>query len=286
LVHEIHDKDYILIWFSVGYMSKMKAIKTFRDLLAFLTIIPLGKTDDFVVTSAEAIFLFPVIGGFIGLLGAAYFLGCGFLLSQVLAFVNSVIQIPVEFLLKLALAVMTLAFLLVLTGLQHFDGLVDLGNAIGFGTVKERRAVAHAWTVTYKGATIAILVEFLAVAGLFLMSADFAFGAVIAAEVAAKLGMVTIALIGKPTHTGLGSIVLEAAKRKRSLIAYLLAVLIVYPLLGLMGIWVILISVLLSVVMERVANSVFGGVSGDMIGATNEIVRAVSLAFVAGVLLL
>jgi adenosylcobinamide-GDP ribazoletransferase len=286
LVHEIHDKDYILIWFSVGYMSKMKAIKTFRDLLAFLTIIPLGKTDDFVVTSAEAIFLFPVIGGFIGLLGAAYFLGCGFLLSHIFAFINSVIQIPVEFLLNLALAVMTLAFLLVLTGLQHFDGLVDLGNAIGLGTLKERRAAAHAWTVTHKGAFLAIFVEFLAVAGLFFINADFAFGAIIAAEIAAKLGMVTVALLGKPTHTGLGSIVLEAAKRKRSLIAYFLAVLIVIPLLGLMGVWVILISVLLSVFMERVANSVFGGVSGDMIGATNEVVRAASLLFVAGVLLL
>jgi cobalamin synthase len=38
--------------------------------------------------------------------------------------------------------------------------------------------------------------------------------------------------------------------------------------------------------MDRVAKSVFGGVSGDMIGATNEIVRAVSLVFVAGVLML
>jgi adenosylcobinamide-GDP ribazoletransferase len=264
----------------------MKAIKTFRDLLAFLTIIPLGQTDDFVVTSAEAIFLFPVIGGFIGLLGAAYFLGCGFLLSHIFAFVNSIIQIPVEFLLSLALAVMTLALLLVLTGLQHFDGLVDLGNAIGLGTLKERRAAAHVWTVTHKGAFLAIFVELLAVAGLFFMNADFAFGAIIAAEVSAKLGMVTVALLGKPTHTGLGSIVLEAAKRKRSLIAYILAVLIVYPLLGLMGVWVILVSVILSVFMERVANIVFGGVSGDMIGATNELVRAASLVFVAGALLL
>src|SRR3989304_3605472 len=247
-------------------MSKMNAIKTFRDLLAFLTIIPLGKTEDFIVTSAEYIFLFPLVGGFIGLLAAGYFLVCGFVVSNILLFVNYLIRIPVEFVVKLAPAVMTMAFLLVLTGLQHFDGLVDLGNAIGLGTVKERRAVAHVWTVTYKGAFLAFFVEFLAVAGLFLIKADFAFGAVIAAEVAAKLGMVTIALIGKPTHTGLGSIVLEAAKRKRSLIAYFLAVLIVYPLLGLMGVWVILISVLLSVFMERVASSVFGGVSGDMIG--------------------
>ena len=114
-------------------MSKMKAIKTFRDLLAFLTIIPLGKRDDFIVTSAEAIFLFPLIGGLIGLLGAAYFLGCSFLMSYVLTFINSIIQIPSEFLLKLVPAMTTLAFMLVLTGLQHFDGLVDLGNAIGIG---------------------------------------------------------------------------------------------------------------------------------------------------------
>jgi adenosylcobinamide-GDP ribazoletransferase len=264
----------------------MKAIKTFRDLLAFLTIIPLGKTDDFVATSAEALFLFPVIGGFIGLLGALYFLGCGFLMPYILAFINSIIQIPTEFLFRLLPAVMTLAFLLVLTGLQHFDGLVDLGNAIGLGNLKERREAAHAWTVSHKGAFLAIFVEFLAVLGLFFVNADFAFGAVIAAEVAAKLGMVTIVSLGKPTHTGLGSIFLEMAKRKRNIVAYFLAVLIVYPVLGLTGVWVVLLSVLVGAVMERVAQSVFGGVSGDAIGAANETARAVTLVFVAGVLLL
>ena len=267
-------------------MSKMKAIKTFRDLLAFLTIIPLSKSDDFVVTSAEAIFLFPIIGGFIGLLGATYFLGCGFLMSYILSFINSFIQIPAEILLKFAPAMMTLSFLLVLTGLQHFDGLVDLGNAIGVGTMQERRAAAHAWTVTYKGALLAIFVEALVFIGLFFLNADFAFGAIIASEVAAKLAMVTIAWIGKPTHTGLGSIFLENAKRKRNITAYVLAVLIVYPFLGLMCFWIILISVLLGVLMERVAKSVFGGVSGDMIGATNEIVRAATLVFIAGVWML
>jgi len=267
-------------------MSKMKAIKTFRDLLAFLTIIPLGKTDDFVVTSAEAIFLFPIIGCFIGLLGGLYYVCCGFLMSYFLAFINSIIEIPVDFLLRLASAMMTLAFVLVLTGLQHFDGLVDLGNAIGIGNLKDRRAAAHAWTVSHKGAFIAILVEALAVLGLFFVNADFAFGAIIAAEVAAKLGMVTIAWLGKPTHTGLGSIFLENAKKRRNIIAYLIAFLIVFPLLNLNGIWVIFISVLLGVFMTKVARSIFGGVSGDMIGATNETVRAISLVFLAGVLLL
>ena len=264
----------------------MKAIKTFRDLLAFLTIIPLGKTDDFVMTSAEALFLFPLIGGFLGLLGAAYFMGVSFLISHLLSVVNSIIEIPSALLLGLAPAFMTLAFLLVLTGLQHFDGLVDLGNAIGLGNVKERRAAAHAWVVSYKGAVLAILVESIAVLGIFLVDIEFAFGAIIAAEVAAKLGMVTVVWLGKPTHTGLGSIFVESAKKRRNIIAYFLAFLLIYPFLGLMGVLVVLLGILLGALMTIIGKSVFGGVSGDMIGATNETVRAVTLLFLAGMAIL
>jgi len=274
-------------------MSKTKAIKTFRDLLSFLTIIPLGKTEDFIETSAEAMFLFPLIGAFIGLLGAAYFLACNFLTSHLLVLINNVIPyVPAEFLSKLVPAVMTLAFLLVLTGLQHFDGLVDLGNAVGLGNAEERRAVAHAWTVTYKGAVLAIFVEFIAVLGLFFLNWDFAFKAIIASEVAAKLAMVTIARVGKPTHKGLGSRFLGKAKQKRTIAAYLLAILIVCPLFGftslsvILSVGIFLVSLLLGVLMNIVAKSVFGGVSGDAIGATNEIVRAATLVFAAGVLML
>jgi len=274
-------------------MSKMKAIKTFRDLLSFLTIIPLGNSEDFVETSAEAIFLFPLIGAFIGLLGAAYFLACSFLVVYLLGFIGNMLPYaPVEFLSALVPAVMTLAFLLVLTGLQHFDGLVDLGNAVGLGNAEERRAVAHAWTVTYKGAVLAIFVEFMAVLGLFFLNVDFAFKAVIAAEVVAKLAMVTIAWFGKPTHKGLGSRFLEKAKRKRTIVAYLIAVLVVFPLFGfttlglIISAGIIVVSVILGVLMGLVSKSVFGGVSGDAIGATNEIVRAATLVFAAGVLML
>jgi len=266
-------------------MSKMKTIKTFRDLLAFLTIIPLGKTDDFVVTSAEAMYLFPVIGGFIGLLAAAYFAGCNFLITHIFSLISSLSQFPTALLTQILPAVMTLAFILVLTGLQHFDGLVDLGNAVGVGGIKERRVAAHVWTVTYKGALLAIFVEFLAILGLFLMKAESAFGVIIAAEVAAKLGMVTIACLGKSTHSGLGALFVEAAKRKRNLAAYFLAILIVYPLLGWLGFLAIFVSVLLGAFMCGVAHNVFGGVSGDAIGATNEITRAMVLLLMAWVLM-
>lgn len=267
-------------------MSKMDAIKAFRDLLAFLTIIPVGTGGDFVATSAEYMFLFPLIGGLIGLFAAAYFQAAFFIISGLLGFVNSILQMPVELLLRFALAVMTLAFLLVLTGLQHFDGLVDLGNAIGLRRLEERREAAHAWIVTYKGALLAIFVEFLAFIGLFFLNPSIAFPAIISAEVAAKLAMVTIVSVGQSTGKGLGARFLEKAKTKRNAIAYVISILIVVPLLGWTGLFVIAASVLTGLLMERVAKSVFGGVSGDMIGATNETPRAVALVVLAGVFLL
>jgi len=54
-------------------------------------------------------------------------------------------------------------------------------------------------------------------------------------------------------------------------------------LLTFLTIILFLISVSLVVFMKRVEKNVFGGVSGDMIGATNKIVRAVTLVFMAGV---
>jgi adenosylcobinamide-GDP ribazoletransferase len=273
-------------------MSPVKTIKTFRDLLAFLTIIPVGGKEDFIFTTAENVWLFPLIGGFIGLLGALYFVASSYIVGFLLGLVNLLVALPTGFLGKLIPAAMTVAFLLVLTGLQHFDGLIDLGNAVGLRNVHERKMVAHAWTVTYWGAVLALAVEFLAFAGLFLVNPIFVFGGVILAEVSAKLAMVTIVWVGKPTHKGLGSIFLSKAKKKLNAVAYVAAVLIAFAIFGLAGnvflglvaVAVVLVSVPVAFLMEKVSEGVFGGVSGDTIGATNEVARAATLVVLAAVL--
>jgi adenosylcobinamide-GDP ribazoletransferase len=275
-------------------MSPVKAIKTFRDLLSFLTIIPAGGKEDFIFTTAEHMYLFPIIGAFIGILAGAYYLGASIVVHFLLNLVNPIIALPTDLLTKLAVSAMTMAFLQVLTGLQHFDGLIDLGNAFGLRNLHDRKMVAHAWTVTYWGALLAIIVEFAAFAGLFFINPLFAFGAIIAAEVSAKLAMVTIVWVGKPTHKGLGSIFLAKAKKKLNIIAYALSILIVYPFfaftdkpfLGFISIGVVLVNIPVALVMEKVAESVFGGVSGDMIGATNEVARALTFILIAVVLVL
>jgi adenosylcobinamide-GDP ribazoletransferase len=276
-------------------MSPVKAIKTFRDLLSFLTIIPVGGKEDFIFDSAEHMYLFPIIGAFIGILAGAYYLGASIIVHFLLSLVNTIVAVPTDLLTRLAVAAMTVAFLLVITGLQHFDGLIDLGNALGLRNLHDRKMVAHAWTVTYSGALLAIIVEFAAIAGLFFINPLLAFSAIVAAEVSAKLSMVTIVWVGKPTHKGLGSIFLQKAKKKLNIVAYALSILIVYPFfaftskpfLGLVAIGVVLVgSIPVALIMEKVSESVFGGVSGDMIGATNEVARAVTLILFAVVLML
>jgi adenosylcobinamide-GDP ribazoletransferase len=262
-------------------MSKADAIKTFRDLLSFLTIVPLAKTDEFVLTSARNMWLFPLIGGLIGVCGAAYFVGAEFLLAFLLSFVNSLIAVPVGPLVGVLGAAMTLAFLLVFTGFQHFDGLVDLGNAVGLKQVEDRREIAHRWVVTGKGAFLAIFVEFAAVTGLFFLGGDVAVRGLVLAEVAAKLAMVTIVWRGKAAHEGLGSRFIGHAKRRLNILGYIAAFVLGFVLLGFAGLLVVLVAVLFGLFMEGVGNSVFGGVSGDMIGATNEGARALVLVLIA-----
>jgi adenosylcobinamide-GDP ribazoletransferase len=274
-------------------MSRLKPIKTFRDLLSFLTIIPMGSKEDFIFTTAEHVYLFPLIGGFIGLLGAVYFTVSRHIIVFLLGIANIFVTLPTHFLVTIASVAMTIAFLLVLTGLQHFDGLIDLGNAIGIRNMHKRKMVAHAWTVTYSGAVLALIVEFVAFLGLFFINPWFAFGAIVTAEVSAKLAMVTIVWIGKPAHKGLGSIFLKKAKNNLNIVAYALSVLIVYPLfsitgtpfLGMVGVGVVLISIPVALAMAKISENIFGGVSGDMIGATNEVARAVALVLLAVMLM-
>ena len=270
-------------------MSPPKPIKTFRDLLSFLTVIPVGGKEDFIFTTAEHVYLFPIIGAFIGILAAAYFTSTGYIVRFLLGLATTYLSLPVNILSMLTVAAMTVAFLLVLTGLQHFDGLIDLGNAFGIRNLHDRKMAAHAWTVTHWGAALALAVESAAFIGLVFINPLYAFGSIVAAELSAKLAMVTIVWVGKPTHKGLGSIFLAKAKNKLNTLAYALSILIVLPFftlsckpyLGFLGVGVVLISVPVALVMENVSERIFGGVSGDTIGATNEVARAVALLVLA-----
>lgn len=256
----------------------MKALKVFKDLVAFLTIIPLAKDESFLETSARFMFLFPLVGGFIGLLASAYFLLSYNIFILIFSFLGGFISIPAEFYAKIFASGFTLAFLLVLTGLQHFDGLVDLGNVLGVKGLAERNSIAHAWIVTFKGAFFAFIVEFLNFLGIYLLNPNVLPASLICAEACAKLAMLTIAWAGKPAPGGKGSIFAEInSGRKINFLAYLLSFSMMAPLMGFYSLFLILLSLALGLLMEKVSSRLFGRVSGDVMGATNEVCRGLIL---------
>ncbi len=278
-------------------MSAMKGIKVFRDLLSFLTIIPVGGKEDFIFTTASNMYLFPIVGGLIGLLAGLYYVASSVIVGFLLGLFNVYITLP-TILGTIIPAAMTIAFLLVMTGLQHFDGLIDLGNAIGIRNEHDRKMKAHQWTVTYGGAVLAFVIEGLAFYGLFWVASGsvdlrLIFSAIVLAELSAKLSMVTIVWVGKPSHKGLGSIFLAKAKKKLNYLAYVISALIAFPvfyflaspLLAVAALVLVFVSIPIAFLMNMVSNAVFGGVSGDMIGATNEVARAVTLILFAVVLM-
>ncbi|MEM2280864.1 MAG: adenosylcobinamide-GDP ribazoletransferase [Candidatus Bathyarchaeia archaeon] len=261
----------------------MGVLKVFKDLIALLTVIPSAEDESYLENSARHMFLFPLMGGIIGLLAAAYFQLCTFLLSLLTPVLQMVLGAVENMFVRIFSAGATLSFLLVLTGLQHFDGLIDLGNVFGIKDVEKRRFVAHAWVVTYKGALLAIFVEFLAFLGIFLMDVNLALKALICAEVSAKLAMFTLAWFGKPAYSGLGALFVKFNKGRKSIIlSYIIAFLIIFPLFGVLSVVFLLTSLLAGFSLEKLSEKTFGGTSGDVLGATNELVRAVCLLMVAG----
>ena len=87
-------------------------------------------------------YLFPLIGGFIGVLAASYFFGCKLHRQFLLSEINNLHCVTNRSLFRrLVVAAMIVAFLMVITGLQHFDGIIDLGNTFGLRNIQDRKTL-------------------------------------------------------------------------------------------------------------------------------------------------
>ena len=260
--------------------------------MAFLTAIPLKMDESFLDISARFMYLFPVIGAIIGLFVGVYARFTNNLLSILMESINIFVfsgyqNLIFDFLAKGLASGMTIAFLLVIIGFQHTDGLVDVGNALGLrnATFKEKMDIAHVWTVTRTGAILALLVSFFTVFFVFLIEIDLLIQSLIVAEVSAKLSMVTSAWQGNSPpkslekKRGKARSFIDFMKRNHKLyaVSLLISFIIGIVLLGFNGIFVIISGIFIGGAMIFVGKNVFGGVNGDILGATNEIARMFGL---------
>ncbi|MFB6171643.1 MAG: adenosylcobinamide-GDP ribazoletransferase [Haloarculaceae archaeon] len=208
-----------------------------------------------------------------------------------------VIGAPVVLAALLGLPAPTLALVYLLavylvTGVNHADGVADLGDALAVhGDPPERRAVMKDTTVGV-GALLALA---LVVAGLALGALSLsgpaplaAAGLVIATEVGAKLGLAAVACLGTASHDGFGAEFTSRAGPAQLLgpaVLALPAALLTVPSPG--GLLALVAGGVTAVVAVRLADARLDGVGGDVFGAVNEFGRVFALhAGVIGWLLL
>jgi adenosylcobinamide-GDP ribazoletransferase len=175
--------------------------------------------------------------------------------------------------------------LVALTGINHADGVADVGDAAvvhgGEDPVAARRRVLKDSAVGVGGTlALALLVAALVAAGAALagLPAFPALAVVVAAAVSAKLGMAMVACLGTAPADGLGAQLTRVSGRRDLLVPVTLALpagvlTLPSPAAGVaLG-----AGVLTTLVCWRWADARLGGVNGDVFGAANELARVVAL---------
>ncbi|MFY9749340.1 MAG: adenosylcobinamide-GDP ribazoletransferase [Methanoregula sp.] len=229
------------------------------SLLQFTTIIPLGKPQDFDLFARHS-WIFPVAGYIIALL----------------------VAVPVFFIVdKILAAAVAVAGVILLSGAHHFDGLLDFGDGLMAQGDREKRT--RALTDRYVGAggiAAGIVITLLLFAGLH--AAASMISALIIGEVTAKFSMAFLTAYGTPFKEGMHSYLHRFAKPYFPFLSLLLCIpLVLLPVslfhLAVAATVMILCPVMLLVLSERF----FGGVNGDVVGAANEITRALVIVALA-----
>ena len=241
-----------------------------KAVLSFLTRIPVGSTD--IEDAARHAYLFPVVGVLIGLIG--YIVGCGLF----------------KFLPREIGSLLTVLSLYSITGLVHLDGLSDFSDGImASGTTQQKISAMKDVNIGIGGifsVVLVLLTLFCAINQLGLESEKamtrgtipmYQLGrALITSEVSAKLSMNTCIFMGKKMSDGIGSLFIEHSTSSAYVTAVLLALVAGVVVAGSYVI-IVATGVLIAVVMVKIAHTHFGGVNGDVIGASNEISRIVAL---------
>jgi adenosylcobinamide-GDP ribazoletransferase len=239
-----------------------------RALLSFFTALPVQGAS--LEAAAKRAYLLPLVGLVTGVPGSALIL-LGY-------------AVPPGVVATLALGAVLFA-----AGLHHTDGLLDVGDALMVrGTPERRRAVLKDTRVGVGGFGVLFAVYAPTVASLIALvdaSPARAAFALLAGEISARSTMLLVLAFGKPADANSSSIpFVRSLKGPRRMLGASLALL--GPLLCLLPLGGFALLAALSVpltalVALQMARRTFGGIGGDIVGATGEVARAALLTFLS-----
>ncbi|WP_017342308.1 adenosylcobinamide-GDP ribazoletransferase [Halorubrum sp. T3] len=261
-------------------------VAALRGALGFLSRIPVGGGEGDWEAFRRTPAAIPAVGYPIG----------GLLALPVAAATLLPVRVP-----SLTVGVAFAAWLYLVTGITHLDGVADLGDAaVVHGDTDRRRevmkdsALGVGGTVALALVVVGLVTAATVIADVARLSLVDAVVLVVAAEVGAKAATATLVCVGDAAHEGLGSALTEASG-PRALGGVALAaapvLLLGWPAVrpnavdpiavrpgSVAPIAVVLTAAgVAAALVFAWARSRLGGVSGDVLGATNELARVVGL---------
>jgi adenosylcobinamide-GDP ribazoletransferase len=235
----------------------------FIGILSFLTIIPMPKAYSFNLnTIARNMHFFPVCGGIIGIIvGFIAFFSSMFLPQYITSFI-------------------VLVTFVIVTGVHHIDALADFADGLMVKGDRESKRKAMSDPIVGSAGATALIINFI---GLFiaLLSLDSSLKllyAIVASEIIAKYVMVMQASVGDSAWSGFSSaFTIEMKKRSKITISTIFTIVLVLSIEGVLGLLTLGIVIIIGFIIYIISYRNFGGVSGDVFGASNEIARLSSL---------
>lgn len=247
--------------------EKFSPFKSILGLTTFSTIIPLNVYTS-IEHMAKMSWFWPIIHLFVGIIASLLAI-----LSMDFLHLNTIFS-----------AVLVYGFLIVVSGFHHMDGVMDMGDGVMVhGTPERKIAVMKDSMVGCGGIMSAILIAFMTIAGLTnILDYRFFFGIAIS-EMVGKSSLLTTALTSKPVE-GTGAYFINATNITSYSLSIIIVAILCYLLGGFVGVFGLLGAIISGLIVSLIGRKNFGVGNGDVLGASNELGRALSLLFIAIIL--
>jgi len=243
-------------------------VKGLLGAVSFLTRVPVGGGIREAGELAGSVPWFPVVGAGVGLAEAGVYAGARMLLPPLVA------------------AGLAVVAGILLTGAFHEDGLGDTADAFAGGTDRDStvRILKDPRLGTFGVLAVAasLLLRVAAVAALPPAAAVAALPA--AGALSRAVAVATMTVLPAAADTGLGASYVRALSRPRALAGAAAGLVVAVALLGVAALWAAAAAGLAAALLGRLAVRRLGGVTGDVLGAVQQVGEVlVLLAAVAAV---
>lgn len=241
-------------------------IKDILEITSFLTILPVGKIikHNDLENVSKNMYLFPIIGLIIGLSTIPVIVASFYLFNNIIsAFIITI-------------------FLIILTGAHHTDALADFADGIMVKGNKEKKyQVVHdprtgsAGVIAITSYVVGMVAVISSYTGLEKLIISF-----LISEIISKYSMVLQAFYCESAWPGYSSLFTKNMKSKKKIIISTIITIILIASIShtsLAGLHVFITAIICCYIITAISIKDFGGVSGDVMGATNEIVRLCTL---------